>query len=120
MHSVKLDKNQLLEILNQNKQTHVAEYNESVEDYLAAVIKVTSHNHKVAKEKKLENQTKFKTLPPPPKSHEVEYNRVIRMLELSVDNEIELDATQFSQYVQDDWSWKQGFAATSSFYKTLT
>ena len=39
MRSVKIDKKKLLTIVRENKEKHIAEYNESVEDYKRAAVK---------------------------------------------------------------------------------
>ena len=52
-----------------------------------------------------------------PESHIEEYDRLIRMLEMSADETITLQAHEFSQYVLDEWAWKRDFMATSAMYK---
>jgi hypothetical protein len=39
--------------------------------------------------------------------HTSDYDRVIMMLEMSVDDTIVLDANEFDQYVRDRWAWSQ-------------
>jgi hypothetical protein len=46
-----------------------------------------------------------------PVSHEKEYDRVIRNLELSTAEFVILNTTDFNQYILDEWAWKQDFAA---------
>jgi len=38
------------------------------------------------------------------------------MLEASLDEELELSANEFQQYMQDNWSWKRSFAMSSAKY----
>lgn len=45
-----------------------------------------------------------------------DYDRVIKMLEMSVADTIELTVAEFAQYVMDDWSWKGQFTATNTKY----
>jgi hypothetical protein len=47
-----------------------------------------------------------------------EYNKVIRMLEMSTEDVIELQEHEFSQYVLDDWGWKGQFLASNSAYSS--
>jgi hypothetical protein len=49
-----------------------------------------------------------------PTSHIKEYDRVLDMLEASLDEEFELSDKEFSQYVRDEWSWKTDFITTVS------
>jgi hypothetical protein len=114
MHSVKIKRNELLEIVRQNKEKHVKEFNEAVEDFKKAVVKVSEENIALVNEGKIE----LKATPHKPVSYETSYTRAIRMLELSVDTEIELDLHDFDQLVQDEWQWKQTFSTMNSTYKS--
>lgn len=51
-----------------------------------------------------------------PQQYLKDYDRVIRMLEMSHEDEITLDHQEFSQYVQDDWKWKEQFSNTTALY----
>jgi uncharacterized beta-barrel protein YwiB (DUF1934 family) len=115
MHSVKINKNKLLDIVRENKEKHIKEFNEAVEDFKKAVIKISEENIALVKEGKIE----LKTIPTKPISYETSYTRAIRMLELSVDVEIELALHDFDQLVQDEWQWKQSFLTSNSTYKSF-
>ena len=41
---------------------------------------------------------------------------MIRKLELETKTEVELDDTEFRQYVMDDWDWKEQFIASNTVY----
>lgn len=119
MRSVKINKDELLKIVRENQQKHVKEFNESVEDYKKAAIKVAEEHTELAKTGELSKIAKIKAMPAAPVSYEKEYDRAIRMLELSVDNVIELEDDVFNQLVLDEWHWKHQFVASASLYKTL-
>ena len=119
MRSVNLKKEELLKIVIENRNQHIAQYEESVTDYKTAIIKIAKENLKLVSSGDLEKISKFRTLPPTPVSHVSEYDRAIRMLELSVDNEINLDREVFDQLVLDEWQWKKAFTLTNTMYKTL-
>jgi len=119
MRSVKLNKKELLKIVTENKSKHVAEYKESVEDYKAAAIKLAAEHVDLAKTGELGKIAKIKAMPSAPVSYEKEYDRAIRMLELSVEKEIEVEEDIFNQLVLDEWSWKHQFVASASLYKTM-
>lgn len=118
MRSVKIDKQELLKIVRENKEKHVKEYAESVNDYKAAVIKIAIENLEVAQLGIFEKMQKLQSFPPVPASYEDNYARAIRMLELSVEDVIELEDEIFNQLVLDEWHWKHGFMATSALYKS--
>lgn len=118
MHSVKINRNELLSIVRANKEKHIKEFNEAVEDYKKAVNKVAEENFALAKTGDLNEIAKIKFVPNKPVSYESSYVRAIRMLELSVDTEIELELHDFDQLVQDEWQWKQAFTTSNSTYKS--
>ena len=54
-----------------------------------------------------------------PENHTKDYDRVITLLEASLDEEFELSSSEFNQYVNDDWSWKQSFTTCSGMYMPI-
>jgi hypothetical protein len=118
MNSVKMNRKELLKIVKDNAKKHVTEYVESVEDYKVAVLKVAQENLKKAKTADTK-QFKFRAMPTAPQSYEDNYNRAIRMLELSVEDIIEVEEHVFNQLVLDEWGWKQNFVAQSALYKSI-
>lgn len=118
MNSVKMNRLQLLGIVKENREKHIVEYAESVEDYKKAVLKITAANHKAAKTGDL-SKFNFRNLPAKPTSYEDNYTKAIRMLELSVEEVIEVEEHIFNQLVLDEWGWKQQFIAASTSYKSV-
>ncbi len=45
-----------------------------------------------------------------------EYDRILKMLEMTTQETIELSSTEFAQYVLDDWGWKEQVTLTNSRY----
>lgn len=117
MRSVKINKVELLGIVRENKSKHILAYKEAVEDYINAARTIVNYNVDKINQGTVEAIEKCKSIPSAPKSYEDEYNRAIRMLELSVDDEIELEADVFNQLVLDEWTWKNNFAMMASTYK---
>jgi predicted glycosyltransferase len=119
MKSVKLNKKELLSIVRENKAKHIAEYNEAVKDYIEAARTIVNYNVSQINEGTLVSIAKCKLIPTAPTSYEDEYDRAIRMLELSIEKEIELEADVFNQLVLDEWQWKNNFAVMASTYKAF-
>jgi hypothetical protein len=119
MRSVKVEKNELLGIVRENKKKHIKEFDESVKDYKKAAIKVAKEHVELAKTGELDQIAKIRAMPQRPSSYEKDYDRAIRMLELSVEDTIELEEDVFNQLVLDEWTWKNSFTATGALYKTL-
>lgn len=120
MYDVKVNRTELLDIVRKNKEKHIKEFNEAVEDFKKAVVKIAEENLKLVQTGDLAEIAKVKVNPAKPTSYESSYTRAIRMLELSVDENIELDAHTFSQFVLDEWEWKQSFSTSNSTYKAFT
>jgi len=51
-----------------------------------------------------------------PRNHVKDYDRVITMLEMSVDETITIDAQAFDRYVMDNWDWSRFALATNTAY----
>lgn len=119
MDSVKLDRLTLLNIVRENKDKHVKDFSESVQDFQKAALQIAQENLALVETGLVEEIAKVKAMPPKPVSYETEYIRAIRMLELSVDSIIELDEHSFNQLVLDEWTWKQAFVSNSTFYKSF-
>jgi hypothetical protein len=119
MKQVLLDRNELLEIVRENRDKHVADYKEAVADYKKAVVNLAKENLALARTGRLEDITRMKNAPGAPVSYEDSYNRAIRMLELSVEDQIELEEQVFNQLVLDEWHWKQSFTIMNSTYKGM-
>jgi len=119
MRNVNINKQELLDILRSNKEKHVSDYKEGVQDYFSAVLKLVERNLELARSGDLSTVAKISPMPPAPTSYESAYNRASRMLELSVDDVIELDEQTFNQLVLDEWAWKSMFAGTTQSYKGL-
>ena len=119
MNAVKINRIELLNIVRANKETHIKDAKEAVEDYKKAVLKLTKENLELAETGDLVSIAKFRGMPTKPMSYETAYTRAIRMLELSVDEVIEVVEDVFNQLVLDEWSWKNSFTASNSLYKTI-
>ena len=117
MHGIKMKRVELLGIVSANLQTHISEFNESVEDYKKLVLQITTVNLKLAKSASLDEFKKIKALPSLPVSYEDSYKRAIRMLELSVEDIIDIEEDVFNQLVLDEWQWKRAFTVSNATYK---
>lgn len=114
MQTVKIERNKLLGIIQENLTTHVAEYKEAMIGYRMTVRDRLEKALAKAAEGEI-NRNIFHDLPEP-ENHENDYKRVIRMLELSADEIIELEEHDFNSYVLDEWMWTARTKLSNSFY----
>src|SRR3954468_2858379 len=106
MKNLYFNKEQVLERLRENRANHEKIFLEAQEGFKAAVIKELEARLEAAR--KGQGISRYLNLAEPVNQLK-DYDRAIAMLEMSLDEEIELDEKQFAQYMQDDWSWKGQF-----------
>ena len=51
-----------------------------------------------------------------PEDHTDDFERVIGLLEMSQDDNVELDEDQYQNYVMNDWHWSRNWVASNSKY----
>jgi hypothetical protein len=103
MHSVKVNRLDLLEKVKKNRTGHRDLFLKAQEGYRLEMI--------AELEKRLEEARNGKKIIrwmglPEPADHTDDYDTVIAMLEMSVDVTLDIDQSLFQQYVLDKWSWK--------------
>lgn len=120
---VKVKRTELLEVLRGNRTQHLADYKAACEGYrelAMARIEQIFCDLKAKVNGLREGQTiavvglTFGL--DAPISHEKAYDQIIRMMEMSVDDEILLTSGQFACFVMDDWDWKEEWTASNSTY----
>ena len=109
METIKVKKDELLQIVKDNRKKHKSEYAESIRAY-----RVKAGDLFARELEKIISGEVFKTniTIQKPESHVKDYDLVIQMLKMSVDDVIELGQYEFNQYVNDDWQWKQMFSSS--------
>ena len=113
MQTVKITKAELLGILTKNRAEHRDIFLTGQTKYREAAIRILDEALADAKAgKKIRRSIGLVA----PEDHTADYDRVIRMLELSVDDTIVLTSAEFEQYVMDRWRWASQFGATVSSY----
>lgn len=110
---VTIKKDELLAAIKANRDKHVIDYEEAMNGYRTASVSKLSRMLKAARDGgAIEVSTGLDV----PKDHIKDYDRVIRMLEMSTADAITITEHQFSQYVLDEWDWKARFLGTTSSY----
>lgn len=115
MPKVNVNRVELLGILRKNKAQHREVFEEAVEGYRVKMIKyLETMLDDVKKCKKVDHYIRL----PLPEDQTKEYDRAIKMFEMSVDENVALDDLDFRQLVMDDWDWREKFINTNSMYST--
>lgn len=53
---------------------------------------------------------------PVPEDHTNDYDRVLEMLSMEIEDEVTIDASEFARYVMDQWVWREAFLTNSGNY----
>lgn len=110
---VTVKKEDLLKEIRKNREAHRSAFLRAQEGYRTAVIEELDRALQDARKGK-EFRTFFHL--DVPVEHTREYDVVVRMLEMSTADEITITQKQFTQFVMDDWGWKEAFIGTISKY----
>ena len=112
--TVNVKRLELLEMLKKNKELHQAEYDEALADFKKAMVAELQKQLKLAKAEKL---SELHISLYPPKNHADDFQEVIDMMEVSVDEVINLDSESFKAFFKNEWSWSSQFKLLASSYK---
>jgi len=110
---VTVKKTELLGELKKNRDAHRGLFEEAQKGYREAVI---AELDKMLSEARSGKRIRRKVELVEPQDHTKDYDRVIRMLEMCVKDEVFVSETEFQMYVQDDWGWKHDFITQTSNY----
>ncbi len=116
MEKVTVKTEELLETLRVNRSVHVHEYETAFEGYREQVVSEVAHGLDIMGSG---GEIFVGTRLIRPVNHVNDYDCVIRMLTMTISagvEEIEISMSNFSQYVMDEWGWKQQFSTTNSSY----
>src|SRR5258708_7168929 len=107
LDEVRVTKEDLLKALQDNRAEHRQIFEEAIDAW-----------HKSVQEKLAKMVEQAKRGPehvelmvglPRPEDHTKDYDRVIRMITMSKDDEFELSERDFAQFVMDEWGWQAAF-----------
>ena len=115
MKQIRVDKAQLLKILQKNRSEHRATFLEAQKAFRVVAIKALDAQLKAARQGRPFELGRLVSLTAP-EDHTVDYDRSIQMLEMSVDQQITVDEREFQNYVQDVWNWSREWASNSMAY----
>ena len=110
---VTVTKVELLDAIRKNREQHKESYEAAATGYRDAAIVALG---KALKEAKAGGPIVRALGIVEPTEHIKDYDRIIRMLEMSTADSISITEHQFSQYVLDEWNWKAAFVGTTSLY----
>lgn len=113
--TLKYKRLEILKILQENLVKHKAEFEAAMVVFKARLIgDMERLVVKIRAGAFTEDGVKLKR----PISFESSYARAIRMLDLSIEEDIELDGETFGKYVMDEWEWGSQFEVATKMYNS--
>jgi hypothetical protein len=126
MREMNFPKSDLLAKIRENREEHIKDYKEAVDGYrIAVLLAIQKGIGELQEREKLIKQGDIILVQAItfnlalPQSHQQDYDRVIAMLEMSIDDKLSVTDDDFSRYVLDQWDWKHTFEQVSGHYKSL-
>lgn len=113
MKTVRINKGDLVEKLTANRKNHRAQFEKAFEGYRQECIKLLTENLNLLKDGR---NIVVKFYEQAPEDHTDDYDTILNMLNMSVDTSIELTHQEFQQYVEDNWNWRENWAASNMKY----
>lgn len=114
--TVNVNREALITALYTGLQVHQTQLTELKADYKKAVVKFMSAAARRAR------KGDFRDLVlrlQAPQDHSQEYIDAIEMLEVSVDENVQLDKETYKAYYRNEWSWSSNLEASSALYKSI-
>jgi hypothetical protein len=117
MNQVKVKREELLTKVRTNRDAHRALFIKAQEGYRKLVIEELDRMLSDAKSGRFIRRSIDLA---DPADHTRDYDRVLAMLEMSVEETITLQAHEFDQYVLDNWEWSRLASYTNRSYAVGT
>lgn len=113
MRTVTVDRHEFIARVQANRNAHRAVFEHALDGYRQRLIdELERRIRDLRKGRWVEQHIGL----PEPEDHTDDYDRVLAMAEMSIDDTLELDESEFAMYVMDQWSWKQNFADSTLSY----
>ncbi|GAA3755093.1 hypothetical protein GCM10022240_05120 [Microbacterium kribbense] len=113
MQKITVRREDFVHAVEKNRNGHRAAFEEALEGYrYRLTVELERRLRDVAKGRAIDLYFNL----PEPQDHTDDYDRVLAMAQMSIDDEIELTEDEFGMYVMDQWDWKRSFAETTTLY----
>lgn len=109
----KIEKKKLVDVLTKNRETHRDIFLDAQKGYRIRLIAEFEKRLELAKNNKPVDTYLHLT---PPVDQTKDYDRAIKMCEMSTDEVVELGEEDFTQFVMDQWDWTRQWKNSNSAY----
>ncbi len=113
MQRVTVDKAKFVERVTKNRDGHRRTFEKALRGYRARMIaELERRIDDLHRGRRIDQYIRL----PEPEDHTADYDRVLTMAAMSIDDTVELTQDEFAMYVMDQWRWKQDFTETTAHY----
>lgn len=113
MRNMKFKVAELQAIITQNRSAHRVVFLEAMEGFRKTMRATLEKNlQSLSEGRRVEHYISV----PRVEDHTADYDRILRMLEMCTEAEVELNEQEFGQYVMDQWNWKKAFLHSNAVY----
>ena len=117
MHEVTVNRTRLLGTIKENKDKHIADYEEAIEGWKEQwAAKLNKHCHEMNAGNGYWDKKAGNCFLSKPVEHIQDYDQAIAMLDMEVNVEIVVSAEDIKHFVRDEWCWSEGFHTIVSGY----
>jgi len=124
MSRISVKREDLIKVLNTNRDKHQTEYAEAYAGYLQLCVEALEEKVETVKEAakapkdgpELKVEMFFNDLMSQPENHVDNYQDVIDMLELSEDVKLDIGMEEYKKYYKNDWSWSHNWGLSNKMY----
>lgn len=113
MRTVTVNRDDFITRVQVNRDNHRTVFEKALEGYQSRL--VAELNRRLRDLKRGRHIDQYIGLPEP-EDHTDDYNRILTMAEMSIDETFHLTEEEFAMYVMDQWRWKQSFTESTHRY----
>jgi len=114
MKTVRIKKDELIAVIKANRESHWNDYREAYGKFLKQGKELLAKRHDEFVHCMPSLTLNFSITAPLNYLHQ--YDRILEMLAMETESTVTLDQTEFRQYVQDDWAWKDSYNSSKIGY----
>ena len=123
MSRVNVKREELIEVLKENRDAHKKEYDEAYAGYVQLCIEALEDKletvesaAKAPKDSPVKFELFFQDLMSAPENHVQDFQDVIDMFELSEDTKLSIGMEEYKRYYKNDWSWSRSWELSNKMY----
>lgn len=113
MRNVEVDRDEFIARVSENRDNHRGVFEEALDGFHESLMaELERRVHDLKRGRVIDQYIGL----PVPEDHTDDYDRILTMAEMSIDDTITLTEDEFAMYVMDQWRWKDAFNDSTLIY----